>query len=398
MTGAPFTEPILHVDMDAFYVEVERLDDPSLRDRPVAVGGTGRRSVVASASYEAREFGVRSAMPTLHARRLCPALMVVAANHRKYAALSERVFAVLRSFTPWVEGLSLDEAFMDVRGLRLHYESPVDVADAIRRRLRTETLLPSSVGVAANKLLAKLASVRAKPDGVYHVPRDRQLGFLHGLDVRALWGVGEATYAALEQLGVGTVGDLAAVPSETLRRRLGPSLGEHLHRLAWGRDDRPVVGGSSVKSLSSEQTYDVDLTSREAVERELLRHCDRMAARLRRAGLAGRTLSVKIRYHDFETRSRSSTLAEPTNGARDLFVEARRLLMELPVDRRRVRLVGVSVSRLKDRRAAVRQLAVDRAAAWDEVADAVDEVRARFGRSSIGPARLAGRPEVAEET
>ncbi len=227
-----FTEPILHVDMDAFFVEVERLDDPRLVGRPVVVGGAGARGVVAAASYEARAYGVHSAMPMVEARRRCPQAVVVPPDHRKYGAMSRRVFEIFRSFTPQVEGLSVDEAFLDVGGLRLHYKSPVDVAGAIRARIRSDLHLPASVGIASNKFLAKLASEEAKPDGVFHVKAGHELEFLHPLPVRRLWGVGEATYAALEALGVATVGDLAAVPEHVVAQRVGGAVGHHLLELA----------------------------------------------------------------------------------------------------------------------------------------------------------------------
>jgi DNA polymerase-4 len=218
--------------MDAFFVEVERLRRPELRGIPVAVGGDGPRGVVASASYEARRFGVRSAMPTGAARRACPQLVVVPADHRRYQEASEQVFAIFHRFTPLVEGVSLDEAFLDVSGLRLHYPHPVEVGEELRAVIRRELRLPASVGVAANKLLAKLASEEAKPDGLFHVPAARQLEFLHRLPVRRLWGVGEATQAALERLGVETVGDLAEVPLPALTRAVGEAVGRHLSELA----------------------------------------------------------------------------------------------------------------------------------------------------------------------
>ncbi|MDH3397205.1 MAG: DNA polymerase IV, partial [Acidimicrobiia bacterium] len=247
--------------------------------------------------------------------------------------------------------------------------------------------LPASVGIAVNKFLAKLASEAAKPDGIRHVPAGESLAFLHPLPVRSLWGVGEATRAALERLGVQTVGDLAEVPPATLKRHLGASAGTHLHELAWGRDERPVVPGSAAKSISVEETYERDIAGWDAVEGELLRHADRLAGRLRAGGVAGRTLTVKIRFADFTTITRSVTLGSSTDVARDLYRAARDLLRNLILDKP-IRLVGLGVTALTPA-TAPRQLAVDRPAKWDDLADAVDKVRLRYGTGSIRPARMA---------
>jgi DNA polymerase-4 len=386
MEVTEFTEPILHVDMDAFFVEVERREQAGLRGRPVVVGGTGNRGVVAAASYEARAYGIGSAMPMVHARRLCPAAIVVPPDHRKYRAASEQVFGIFRSLTPLVEGLSLDEAFLDVAGLRYHYPNPIAIGIEVRARLRQELRLPASVGIAPNKFLAKLASEAAKPDGVRHVPVNEILGFLHPLPVRALWGVGEATHAALERLGVTSVGDLAEVPIVTLKKHLGEAAGIHLHELAWGRDQRPVVPESSAKSISVEETYERDLIGRTAVQGELLRHADRLAGRLRTAGLAGRTLTIKLRFADFTTVTRSVSFGSSSDVARDLYRAARDLLEKLALDQP-IRLVGVGMTALSPA-GDPRQLAVDRPAKWDDLADAVDQVRLRYGTGSIQPARL----------
>lgn len=384
-----FTEPILHVDMDAFFVEVERRDAPQLRGVPVLVGGTGNRGVVASASYEARRFGIHAAMPMGHARRLCPSAAVLPPDHRKYRAASEQVFAIFRSFTPLVEGVSLDEAFLDVSGLRLHIDHVLEVAERLRRKLRSDLGLPASVGVAANKLLAKLASQSAKPDGIRHLPAGTELDFLHPLPVRALWGIGEATHASLERLGVVTVGDLAQISPETLIGSLGRAAGRAMHELSWGRDDRPVVAHSEAKSLSVEQTYEHDVYGAERLSSELLGHCDRLADRLRRAGLMGRTVTVKIRFADFTTVTRSETLEGPILGVRDLHRVAVRVLARIAVAGRAVRLVGVGISGLSAA-SAPRQLAVDRPAKWDDLAEAVGRVRDRFGNDAVRPAGLTG--------
>lgn len=384
-----WAEPILHVDMDAFFVEVERRRTPDLLGRPVAVGGTGPRSVVAAASYEARRFGVGSAMPMARALRQCPELVVVPPDHALYQSVSEEVFSVFRSFTPRVEGLSLDEAFLDVTGLRRHYTSPVEVGHAIRAEIRDRLDLPASVGVASSKFLAKLASEEAKPDGLHHVAAEVQLGFLHALPVRRLWGVGEATHATLEQLGAETVGDIAAVPLPVLTRRLGEAHGRHLHELAQGRDLRPVVSDNSAKSISVEETYPVDLTGDEPVMAELLAHSDSLASRLRRAGLAAGTITLKVRYGDFTTVSRSESVAGALDVARDIFSVVRRLVERVDLTRP-VRLLGVGATNLRPADEA-RQLETGSAAEWDRLAEAVDTIRGRFGYSSIEPARLSRR-------
>ena len=389
-----FAEPILHVDMDSFFVEVERRDNPALLGRPVAVGGSGNRGVVASASYEARACGVSSAMPMQHARRICRDLVVVPADHFKYREASADVFSIFRSFTPLVEGVSIDEAFLDVSGRRLHFEDSEHVGVEIRFRLRTDLGLPGSVGVARNKLLAKLASEAAKPDGIRKVTVDTELEFLHPLPVTSLWGVGAATSAALERLGITTVGALTLVPVETLRRHLGASVGTMLYDLAWGRDERPVTPDGAAKSISVEQTYQRDLTERSLVEAELLRHCERLSGRMRRAGVLGRVLAVKVRFADFETVQRQTTLADPTDSGRDMFRAGMVLLGGIDLARIPVRLVGVGMVDLSDS-AAPRQLATQHA--WEDVANAVAQVRSRFGDEAVLPARLAAFDEPRSE-
>jgi DNA polymerase-4 len=387
-----FEEPIIHLDMDAFFVEVERLTRRELLGRPVAVGGTGPRSVVASASYEARRAGVHSAMPMAQARRLCPTLVIVPPDHGRYGEYSRRVFRVLESFTPMVEAVSVDEAFLDVSGLRLHFSNPVEVAEAIRGEIRSAVDLPASAGVGPNKLIAKLASREAKPDGVAAVRAGDVEAFLRSLPVRRLWGVGEATHASLERLGVRTIGDLADVPRNVLARTVGASLGAQLFDLARGIDDRTVAPAGGAKSHSVEQTYPTDISDPATLETELLRHSEELSFRLRRAGQAGRTVMIKVRFSDFATVARSRTLDSPTDVARDIFASARRLLAQVPTAGRRVRLLGVGVSSLTDH-GAPRQLSVDRSPAWDEVSDAVGRIRDRFGVEAVGPARLARGPE-----
>lgn len=390
-----WTEPILHVDMDSFFVEVERLTRPDLVGRPVAVGGAGPRGVVASASYEARQFGVRSAQPTATARRLCGDLIVVPPDHGRYGDISEQVFAIFRDVTPLVEGLSLDEAFLDVRGLRLHYESPVAVGEEVRSRLRSELGLPASVGVASVKFLAKLASEVAKPDGLRHVPMPDQLDFLHALPASALWGVGPATQAGLARLGVETVGDIASLPETAMTSAVGPAAGRHLHDLARGRDTRPVVPDTAARSISVEETYDKDLEGGDVVETALLAHAQRLSNRLRRAGLRARTVTLKVRYPDFTTLTRSQTVPAAVNGARQLFRIAVDLVQSLEDRHRPVRLLGLGGSGLEGSNVPT-QLDIDSDPDWERVEDAVAGVRDRFGEGAVTPARLIGEQKAPE--
>jgi DNA polymerase IV len=381
-----WTEPILHVDMDSFFVEVERLGDPSLLGVPVAVGGSPPRGVIASASYEARSFGVRSAQPTAMAFKACPGLRLIAPSHGRYEEMSARVFAVFRSFTPRVEGLSLDEAFLDVSGLRRHFDSPVEVGQAVRRAIREEVGLPASVGVASNKLVAKLASEAAKPDGMCHVTVAGQLAFLHALPARALPGVGPATMAGLERLGVATVGDIAELPESTLARSVGANASRHLGALAAGEDSRPVEPDVEAKSVSVEETYRTDLEGLEMMEAALLSHAQRLSGRLRRAGLAGRTITLKVRYPGFETVTRSRTGEGALQGARELFQAGAAMLADLAPDQP-VRLLGLGVSTLvPDSERG--QMGLGWSAEWEEVERAVARVRGRYGDSSVRPARL----------
>jgi nucleotidyltransferase/DNA polymerase involved in DNA repair len=390
-----WSEPILHVDMDSFFVEVERLSDPQLRDRPVAVGGSGPRGVVASASYEARQFGVRSAQPMATARRLCPDLIVVPASHGRYSDVSAEVFAIFRSFTPLVEGLSLDEAFLDVSGLRRHFDSAVDVGHQIRQKIRDDLALPASVGVAAIKFVAKLASEAAKPDGLRLITAEEQSGFLRDLPASAMWGVGPATLAALERLGVETVGDIADLPEATLTRAVGPTVGQHLKDLANARDPRPVVPDSTAKSISVEETYEEDLEGRDVVETALLAQAQRLSGRLRRAGVRARTLTLKLRFADFETVTRSYTETGSFDGARHVFSLAKDLLGAVErVDP--VRLVGIGASSL-EAADGPSQLDLDDGRGWHRVEDAVAEVRERFGERSVGPARLVSDGDSLEK-
>jgi DNA polymerase-4 len=392
----PFPEPILHVDMDAFFVEVERLRRPELVGIPVVVGGGANRGVVASASYEARTFGIRSAMPTAAARRTCPQVTVVPPDHDEYQRVSELVFGIFRSVTPIVEGLSLDEAYLDVSGLGRHYSGSVEIGLEVRSRIRQELDLPASVGVASTKFVAKLASEAAKPDGLRHIRAAQTIDFLHALPIRALWGVGEATHATLEGMGVATVGDLAKLPERALERRLGPAVGRHLGALARGEDPRRVQPDHKTKSVSVSETYDRDLTSSEQIDTELIRLCDRLARRMRRTGLAGLTVGLTVRYSDFVTITRHATFQVEIDSSRALWHAIRQLKSRVQWDRP-IRLLGVDCSGLVEL-GGPRQLRTQGSPKWDDLAEAVDNIRERFGSESVGPARLRDGASPSSET
>jgi DNA polymerase-4 len=380
---------VLHVDMDAFYASVELIDRPHLRGRPVIVGGGGSRGVVLSATYEARAFGVHSAMPMGRARRLCPQGVIVEPDHHRYSEVSRGVMEIFRSVTPAVEPLSLDEAFLDVSGALRRLGRPAVIADLIRDRVADEQQITCSVGVAATKFVAKLASGRAKPDGLLVVPRDETVPFLHALPVGALWGVGERTEEALLRLGLRTVSDLAHTPLGTLKRALGEATGSHLHELSWGRDPRRVVPEQAEKSVGAEETFPRDIDDPEIVLREVLRLSERVAARLRSQDVVGRTVVIKVRFADFTTITRSRTLPEHTDVARTVYGTARELFDRLGLDRARLRLVGVRVEGLVPASSGHRQLALDeRPQGWREAELAVDRASARFGAGVVRPAAL----------
>lgn len=380
---------ILHVDMDAFYVSVEMRRDPSLRNKPVVVGGTGGRGVVSSAGYLARECGVRSAMPIAHARRLCPHGVFLPVDMAAYQRASSEVMDLLAQITPAVEQLSVDEAFLDVAGVRRLLGRPAAIGELIRRRIAAELGLTCSVGAAGTKFVAKLASTVSKPDGMRVVPVAKTLEFLHPLPVRALWGVGARTHETLRALGIGTVGDVAGYPERSLRKSVGVAAARHLHELAHGRDPRRVSGGRVDKSVGAEQTYDNDLTSHEAVRRELLRLSGVVATRLRRANYQGRTIALKVRFADFTMVGRSRTLGCPTDLARELYVTACSLWDSVGVDQPRVRLLGVRAEQLVAEHDAVFQLELDAGDdRWSDAEGAMDEVTRRFGPHMLRPAAL----------
>ena len=301
---------ILHVDMDAFYASVELIDRPELKGKPVIIGGSAGRGVVLSATYEARAFGVHAAMPMSRAQRMCPQAVVIAPHHDRYAEVSEGVMGIFRDITPYVEPLSLDEAFLDVSGAVRRLGRPSEIAAMIRARVEEEQSITCSVGVAANKFVAKVASTNAKPNGMLIVPTDRVVEFLHPMPVGALWGVGPKTEEQLHRLGLRTVGDLAHTPVSTLERALGVANGQHFAELAWGRDDREVEADEPERSIGNEQTFSRDLDDPEEIKRELLALSEQVARRLRAHNVIARTLTLKVRFADFSTITRSKTLAD----------------------------------------------------------------------------------------
>lgn len=381
------TATVLHVDMDAFFASVELLDHPELVDRPVIVGHLSGRSVVTAANYVARRYGVNSAMPMALALRRCPGAIVLEPHMSRYRDYSARVMRIFNDVTPLVEPLSIDEAFLDVAGARLVHGSPATIGAMIRRRVEEETGLTCSVGAAATKFVAKLASSRAKPNGLLVIPAEDTIAFLHRLPVGALWGVGATTEQSLTRLGLRLIGDIATTPLATLQGALGDASARRLHDLAWGRDPRQVSVERAEKSIGHEVTFEHDLTDVARLRSELLRQSDAVAARLRGAGLVARTVVLKLRYADFRTVTRSRTLPEPTNVGRRIYEEAAAAFDSLASPGIRVRLIGVRVEQLGDGDGLGAGL-WDRDDDWRDAERAVDQVTARFGRGALKPASL----------
>jgi len=382
---------ILHVDMDAFYASVEIRSRPELRGRPVVVGGGPERGVVLSASYEARAYGVRSAMPSARAHRLCPHAVFLPPDFAAYAEVSRAVMAVFRSVTPLVQPLSLDEAFLDVSGaLRRLGTTPLGVAASIREEVAATQAVTCSVGVASTMFVAKLASRVAKPDGVHLVPADGVRAFLDPLPVGALWGVGARTEEVLNRHGIGTVADVAAAGLSTLRRALGEAHAAHLYALAHGVDARRVDPHGREKSAGAEETFARDLVDPVDRRRELLRLADRTARMLRHRGVRARTVALKVRFADFTTITRARTLPAPTDLARDLYATATELLDALG-DLAPVRLLGVRGEGLVPADRAPEQIVLGEPEhGWSEAERAADQARSRFGVAAVRPASLLG--------
>jgi DNA polymerase-4 len=387
---------IMHLDLDAFFASVELLERPELRGLPVIVGGRGARSVVTAATYEARRYGVNSAMPMSVALRRCPNAVVLEPHFDRYRHFSRVVMGLCNDVTPLVEQLSIDEAFLDVAGARKLLGTPWQIGTALRARVRDETGLTCSIGVATTKFIAKLASGIAKPDGLLVVPGASTLDFLHPLPISALWGVGAKTAEALERLGLRTVGDVANTPLASLTRMLGTAAGQKLYDLSWARDPRGVTTEREEKSVGHEITFEYDVSDPVVVRRELLRMSDQVAVRLRRAGLMGRTVVLKLRYGDFTTISRSRKLDEPTDLGRRIYDEVVDVYSGVERPDARIRLVGVRMEQLLSAgEATVGLWETDEG--WREAEEAIDAVSARFGldrfgRGLVQPAALVKPP------
>ena len=380
------TATILHVDMDAFYASVAERDDPSLRGKAVVVGA-GARGVVLSANYAARKYGIRAAMPVGRAKRMAPHAVFVTPDHQRYSEVSAKVMEIFDSFTPLVEPISLDEAFLDVTGARKLLGTGREIAVEIRRQVEASEGITCSVGIAPSKFIAKLASGHCKPNGILEIPADRILNFLHPLPVNAIWGVGPKTAETLERLGLRTVADIANLPRATLIRALGQASGSSLYELAWGRDYRDVTPNEPDKSISAAETFAQDIDDPEEILQEFLRLTEKAAARLRENGYYAKTISIKVRFADFSTISRSKTLPLPIDSTHDIYEIAKSLYLALNLDRARLRLVGISLDNLSE--AAPEQLLLgSREKGWREADTAIDRAKLRFGGGSVRPGRL----------
>jgi len=379
---------ILHVDMDAFYASVSIKDNPKLKGKAVVVGA-GVRGVVLSANYEARKFGIRAAMPVGRAQRLAPTAIFIPPDHTRYSQVSEEVMKIFRDVSPHVEPISLDEAFIDVTGAKRLLGSGREIAMMIRAKVEKEQGITCSVGIAHNKFIAKLASQHCKPNGLLEVATDQILSFLHPLPANAIWGVGPKTNEQLEKLGLRTVGEIANTPRNTLIRALGEATGSSLYELAWGRDSREVISYEPEKSISAAETFATDIDDPEEILREFLRLCEKATLRMRDAGFCAKTISIKVRFADFKTITRSKKLDQPISGTNESFEVAKQLYLALKLDRARIRLVGVSLEGLTPAEEAAEQLLIgQRDIGWRQADSAIDRVKAKFGRGSVRPARL----------
>jgi len=386
---------IIHLDMDAFYASVEVLDDPSLAGKPVIVGGSRERGVVTSASYEARPFGIHSAQPVASAMRLCPQGIFLPARMARYQEVSEIIFEIFRRFTPLVEPLSIDEGFLDVTGSRRLFGGAESIAREIRRLVREEVGLTVSAGIASTKFVAKIASDLGKPDGLVCVAHENTQAFLAPLPITRLWGVGAVTFKALKRMGVATIGDLSRVPGERLRKEFGRH-GEQLHLLSRGADPRSVEPHRPVKSMGREETFSEDLTDREALNRELLSLATKVARRVRRHGLTGKTVTLKVKYSDFELVTRSATLDTPTNDAARVYAICGELLEKTKAGARPVRLLGIYLSRLTSGLPAGQMSLLEDEGGRErreQLHAALDDLAERFGEDAVVPGMLLDKPE-----
>jgi DNA polymerase-4 len=377
---------ILHVDMDAFFASVAERDNPELKGKAVVIG-MGARGVVSAANYEARKFGIHSAMPVGRARRLAPHAIFLPVDMARYQEVSEHVMEIFHSFTPWVEPISLDEAFLDVTGSQKLLGTGREIAVAIRKKVEEQEGITCSVGIAPSKFIAKLASANCKPNGMLEITSDRILTFLHPLPIQAMWGVGPKTAEVLERLGLRTIEDIAKLPRTTLIRALGEANGASLYELAWGRDYRDVTPEEPDRSISAAETFAQDLDNPEEILTEFLRLTERATARLRDRDLFAKTISIKVRFADFSTINRSKTLPLPIDSTHDVYEVVKGLYQALSIERARLRLVGVSLENLSE--GAPHQMMLgEREVGWRQAEGAMDQARARFGKGSVRPARL----------
>jgi DNA polymerase-4 len=384
---------ILHVDMDAFFASVEERDNPALKGKAVVVG-TGIRGVVSAANYEARKFGIHAAMPVGRAKRLAPHAIFVPPNMSRYSEVSSHIMEIFRSVTPLVEPLSLDEAFLDVTGAKRLLGDGREIAKQIRAKVEASEGITCSVGIATTKFIAKLASGRCKPNGMLEIASDRVLEFLHPLPVNAIWGVGPKTNEELLKLGLQTVADIANTPRQTLIRALGEAAGASLYELSWGRDYRDVEPEEVDKSISAVETFDADTEDQEIVLRELLRLTEKATYRMREKDFSARTISIKVRFADFKTITRSKTVPLAISATHEVFEVVKTLFLALKLDRARIRLVGVSLDGLEDGIDATEQLVLgERENGWRQATAAIDKASARFGQGSVRPARLFDETE-----
>lgn len=389
---------ILHVDMDAFYASVAEKDHPELRGKALVVGA-GARGVVLSANYEARKFGIRAAMPVGRAQRMAPHAIFVQPDHHRYSEVSAAVMEIFRSVSPLVEPLSLDEAFIDVTGAQRLLGSGRTIAESIRSQVFATQGITCSVGIASTKFIAKLASDRCKPNGVLEIAPDRVLEFLHPLPVSAVWGVGPKTAEELAKLGLRTVADIAHTPRATLIRAVGEATGAHLHELSWGRDYRDVTPDEPDKSISNAETFSSDIEDPDILLRELLRLTEKATHRMRESNKSARTISIKIRFADFKTISRSKSVPLPISGTQEVFEIVKSLFLALKLDGARLRLVGVGLDGLSEGIDGPEQIAFgEREKGWREATRAIDAASLRFGLGSVRPARLVSPGDDADPT
>jgi DNA polymerase-4 len=386
MSTAEEESVILHVDMDAFYASVAELDNPQYKGKALVVGA-GVRGVVLSANYEARKFGIRAAMPVGRAKRMAPHAIFIAPEHHRYAEISERVMQIFHSYTPLVEPISLDEAFLDVTGSQKLFGDGREIAQKIRAQVEKDEGITCSVGIAQSKFIAKLASQHCKPNGMLEIKSDRILEFLHPLPVRAIWGVGPKTAESLDRLGLHTVADIANTPRSTLIRALGDATGESLYELAWGRDYRDVVPDEPEKSIGNEETFARDIDSPEEILREFLRMSEKATARLRERNLYAKTISIKIKFADFTSITRSKTVPLAIDGTQEVYEIVKKLYLALRNDGARIRLVGVSLGNLTEASPVQLEFGA-REKGWRDADTAIDKAKARFGRESVRPGRL----------